>query len=171
MIWHCSKVSSTNCKFPAENQVRDTFHCIAARAAIYRSLRTFRARNRKKVSKKVFLGVRRKVSKKYLEKSKNTYFRTFLGILRLFRVFFETFLRTPQKDLFGDLFAISGPEGPETPVNGGSGRKSCNCFARILSPKKCRTRSFGLQLTCFPRSPDPPTTRRKFLKALRELLS
>ena len=35
----------------------------ATRAAIYRSLWTLRARNRKKVSKKVFLGVRRKVPK------------------------------------------------------------------------------------------------------------
>ena len=47
-----------------------------------------------------------------------------IGILRLFRVFFETFLQTPKKTLFETFFAISGPEGPETRVNGGSGRKS-----------------------------------------------
>ena len=59
----------------------------ATRAAIYRSLRALRARNRKKSLKRVFLGVWRKF------------------------------------DPFWDFFAISGPEGPETPVNGGSGRK------------------------------------------------
>ena len=38
--------------------------------------------------------------KKYPEKSKNTDFWTFLGIFRLFRVFFGTFLRTPKKTFF-----------------------------------------------------------------------
>ena len=39
-----------------------------------------RARNRKKVSKKVFLGGPQKSLKKYPKKSKNTHFRIFLGI-------------------------------------------------------------------------------------------
>ena len=47
--------------------------------------------------KKGLFGGPQKSLKKYPEKSKNTDFRTFLGIFRLFRVFFGTFLRTPKK--------------------------------------------------------------------------
>ena len=77
---------------------------LATRAAIYRSLRPLRARNRKKVSTRVFWGGLEKSLEKYPKKSKNIDFRTFLGIFsgifRPFRVFFETFLQTPQKTLF-----------------------------------------------------------------------
>ena len=45
-----------------------------------------------------------------------------IGIFRFFRVFLGTFLQTPVKTFFEIFFAILGPEGPETPVNGGSGR-------------------------------------------------
>ena len=45
--------------------VDDKDPSFATRAAIYRSLRALRARNLKKVSKRVFLGVWRKVSKKH----------------------------------------------------------------------------------------------------------
>ena len=96
---------------------------VATRAAIYRSLRALRARKRKKVSKKVFWGGRQKSPKKNRKKSKNTQKDPKIGIFRLFRVFFGTFLLTPRKTFFETFFAISGPEGPETPVNGGSGRK------------------------------------------------
>ena len=49
--------------------------------------------------------------------------RTFLGIFRLFWYFWGLFCRPPKRP-FWDFFAISGPEGPETPVNGGSDRKA-----------------------------------------------
>ena len=74
---------------------------LATRAAIYRSLRALRARNRKKVSKRVFLGVWRKVSKntrKSLKTPKNTQKGPKIGIFRLFQVFFET--PDPKKTLF-----------------------------------------------------------------------
>ena len=96
---------------------------IATRAAIYRSLRALRARNRKKVSKQVFWGVCRKVPKntrkspKIPKKVRKSVFWDFFG-------YFRDFSADPPKDLFWDFFAISGPEGPETPVNGGSGRNS-----------------------------------------------
>ena len=110
---------------------------LATRAAIYRSLRTLRARNRKKVSKRSFWGSAKKSPKKYLKKSKkysktseNRYF--FL----LFRVFFGTFLRTPKKTFFLRRFlVILGPEGPETPVNGGSGRKFVPFHSALLSTR------------------------------------
>ena len=117
------------------------------RAAIYRSLRALRAQNRKKVSKRVFLGVWRKVSKntrKSLKIPKNTQKGPKIGIFRLFRVFFETFLQTPKKTLLETFFAISGPEGPETPVNGGSDRKvlaltpSFPGYPKPRHPVKCQ---------------------------------
>ena len=81
--------------------------------------------NSQKSLKKGLFGGLEKSLKKYPKKSKNTDFRTFLVF---FSVFLETFgyfwdfLQTPQKTLFETFFAISGPEGLETPVNGGSGR-------------------------------------------------
>ena len=50
--------------------------------------------------KKGLLGGLQKSPKKYPKKSKNTDFRTFLGIFSPFRVFFGTFLQTPQKTFF-----------------------------------------------------------------------
>ena len=83
---------------------------VATRAAIYRSLRTLRARNRKKVSKKVFLGVRRKVSKntrkspKIPKKVRKSVFFDFFGyFLRLFC--------GPPKRPFLRLFCGFGPGG------------------------------------------------------------
>ena len=99
---------------------------VATRAAIYRSLRALRARNRKKVSKRVFSGVCRKVSKntqrslkipkKYPKRSDFSVFLDFFGY------FWGLFCRPPKRP-FLRLFAIPGPDGPETPVNGGSRRK------------------------------------------------
>ena len=82
----------------------------ATRAAICRSLRALRARNHKKVSKKVFLGVRREKSQKYPKKSKNTDFQTFLGIFRLFGYFLRLFCG-PPKGPFLRLFCDFGPGG------------------------------------------------------------
>ena len=79
----------------------------------------------KKVSKGSFWGSGEKsqnIPEKVSKYRKNTQKGPKIGIFRLFRVFFETFLQTPQKTLFETFFAISGLEGPETPVNGGSGR-------------------------------------------------
>ena len=44
-----------------------------------------------------------------------------LGILTFSGIFGAVFAE-PPKDSFWDFFAILGPEGPETPVNGRSGR-------------------------------------------------
>ena len=66
--------------------------------------RTLRARNRKKISKKGLFGGPQKSLKKYPEKSKNTDFRTFLAIFRLFRVYFGTFLQAPKKTFFETFF-------------------------------------------------------------------
>ena len=72
---------------------------VATRAPIYRSLRALRAQNRKKSLKKSLFGVCKKVPEKGEKYSKLTFWVCF-------------------------CFAILGPEGPETPVNGRSGRKS-----------------------------------------------
>ena len=83
---------------------------IATRAAIYRSLRTLRARNRKKVSKKVFLGVRRKVSKntrkslKIPKKVRKSVFLDFFG-------YFFRLLCGPLERPFLRLFCDFGPGG------------------------------------------------------------
>ena len=76
----------------------------------------------KKSQKESFWGSARKSPKipekveKYPKKSNFGYFSTCSGI-------FEDFFADPQKDSFWDFFGISGPEeGPETPVNGRSGR-------------------------------------------------
>ena len=95
----------------------------ATRATIYRSLWALRARNPKKVSKRVFLGVCKKVPEN-TRKSPNL---VFFGDFLTFSGIFGDFFADPQKDSFRDFFGISGPEGPETPVNGRSGRKFM-CF-------------------------------------------
>ena len=74
----------TICLEMPENLVK-----IATRAAIYRSLRTLWARNRKKVSKKVFFGGSGEKSQKIPERYKNTDFRTFLGVFRYFKLKFR----------------------------------------------------------------------------------
>ena len=75
------------------------------------------------------MGVRREVSKNTRTKSLKT---PLLGPFWVFLDFWGIFLRLfcgPPKRPFWRLFffAISGPEGPETPVNGGSGRNFHAC--------------------------------------------
>ena len=83
---------------------------------IYSSLR---AQNRKKNLQKSFWESAKKVpentrkSQKLPPKKMFDFFGYFRGL----------FCR-PQKDSFGDFFAILGPEGPETLVNGRSGCKA-----------------------------------------------
>ena len=76
-----------------------------------------------KKSQKGLLGGRQKSPKKYPKKSKNTNFRTFLGIFRLFRVFFGTFLPAPRNTFFEIFLRFRARRALETPVNGGSGCK------------------------------------------------
>ena len=61
--------------------------------------------------KKGLLGGLQKSPKKYPKKSKNTNFRTFLGIFRLFRFFLGLFCRPPERP-FLRLFCDFGPGGP-----------------------------------------------------------
>ena len=85
-------------------------------SAIYRSLRALRARNRKKSLKKGLLGGGLEKSlKKYPKKSRNTDFRTFLGIFSVFLDFFGYFSRLfsrPPKRPFLRPFCDFGPGGP-----------------------------------------------------------
>ena len=82
----------------------------ATRAAIYRSLRTLRARNRKKVSKRVFLGVCRKVSKNTRKSLKTSIFGHFWVFLDFFRYFWGLFCGPPKRP-FLRLFCDFGPGG------------------------------------------------------------
>ena len=81
---------------------------VAIRATIYRSLR---AQNRKKVSKRVFLGVRKKVPENTRKSQK-------IPKIGLFGVFFDFFRYSrglfcgPPKRLFLRLFCDFGPGGP-----------------------------------------------------------
>ena len=85
--------------------------CIAIRATIYRSLRALRAQNRKKVSKRVFSGVRKKVPENTRKSQK-------IPKIGLFGVFFDFFgyfgglFCGPPKRLFLRLFCDFGPGGP-----------------------------------------------------------
>ena len=54
----------------------------------------------KKSQKRSFWGSAEKSQKKTQKTSKNTDFRTYLGIFKLSRVFFETFLWTPKRTFF-----------------------------------------------------------------------
>ena len=76
-----------------------------------------------KTSQRGSLGCPQESPRKFPKKSKNTRRSPTMCIFRLFRVFSGTFPRTPKKTLFETSVAISGPERPETLVNGGSGRK------------------------------------------------
>ena len=72
----------------------------ATRAAIYRSLRALRAQNRKKVSKRVFLGVPKKVPENTPESQKGAQkvnFQSFWALFGLSGVFSGTFFGTPKK--------------------------------------------------------------------------
>ena len=80
-------------------------------------------KSQKNLKKGLFGGLQ-KSPRKYPKESKLPIF----GHVRIFLdfgwVFLGTFLQTPKKTLFEIFFAISGPEGQETPVNGGSGRQA-----------------------------------------------
>ena len=84
------------------------YFSVAIRATIYRSLR---AQNRKKVSKRVFWGVRKKVPENTRKSQK-------IPKIGLFGVFFDFFgyfrglFCGPPKRLFLRLFCDSGPGGP-----------------------------------------------------------
>ena len=80
----------------------------------------------KKSQKRSFWGSAEK-SQKIPGQSKNTDFRTFLGIFRFFRVFSGTFLRTPKRT-FLRLFCDFGP--------GGSGD---SCKWRLGAQRYCDT--------------------------------
>ena len=129
---------------------------LATQATIFRSLRALRARNPKKVSKRVFLGVCKKVPEntrkveKYPKKYPNL---DFSGTFQLFAGIFGDFFADPQKDSFRDFFGISGPEGPETPVNGRLGfekkppkifvQKIVTRFSRICPLKRQNSSTFS----------------------------
>ena len=107
---------------------------IATRATIYRSLWALRARNPKKVSRRVFLGVCRKVpenTRKSRKIPEKVQIWVFFGYFSTFSGIFGDFFADPQKDSFRDFFGISGPEGPETPVNGRSGRNTRDCESQV----------------------------------------
>ena len=87
------------------------FPRIATRAAIYRSLRALRARNRKKISKKVFPGVGRKVPKNTRKSLKIPIFGPFWVFLDFFGLFLGLFCRPPKRP-FWRLFCDFGPGGP-----------------------------------------------------------
>ena len=76
----------------------------------------------KKCQKESFRGSAKK-SPKAPEKVKKCPKLDFSGHFLPFLGIFGDFLQTPEKTLFDTFFAISGPEGPETPVNGRSGHK------------------------------------------------
>ena len=104
---------------------------IATRAAIYRSLRALRARNRKKkVSKRVFLGVWRKVSKNTRKSLKISIF----GPFWVFPGIFRDFSPDPQKDPFWDFFAISGPE-PGDSCKWRLGSQSLKSYLKLRAQK------------------------------------
>ena len=94
---------------------------VATRATIYRSLRALRAQNRKKVSKRVFLRVCKKVPEDTQNSQKMPPKVQFCVVLTFSGIFGDLFA-DPQKDSFWDFFAILGPEGPGAPVNGCLGR-------------------------------------------------
>ena len=140
---------STKLRKPEQNsEIRSR---VAIRATIYRSLRALRARNPKKVSKRVFLGVCKKVpentrkSQKIPEKYPNL---DFFGCFSTFSGIFGDFFADPQKDSFRDFFGISGPESPETPVSGRSDRNS-----REQRANRTGSQVFRVLFSCSPPHP------------------
>ena len=95
---------------------------LATRAVIYRSLRALRTQTRQRVSKRVFWGVCKKVPENTPESPKIPQKAQFSDFWRYFGTFWGIFgdcLQTPKKTLFETFCDF----GPETLVNGGSGRK------------------------------------------------
>ena len=73
--------------------------------------------------KKSLVGGLQQSRRKYPKKLKNAPKCPIWGIFAFFGYFRGLFVQTLKKTLFLRLFGISGPESPETPVNGRSGRK------------------------------------------------
>ena len=97
----------------------------ATQAAIYRSVRAPPAPKPQKQSQKGSLKGPQISPRKHPKKSKNTLFGSW-GYFWT-SIIFGDLSADPPKDPFETFFlAISGPEAPETPVNGGSGRNSCS---------------------------------------------
>ena len=83
----------------------------ATRATIYRSLRALRARNPKEVSKRVFLGVCKKVPEN-TRKSRKTPPKCLILVFFDFFGYFRGLFCRPPKRLFLRLFGDFGPRGP-----------------------------------------------------------
>ena len=108
---------------PARNRLRaDRIRRVVTQAAVYRSLRALRARKRKKVSKRVFLGVWKKVSKNTRKSLKISIFRPFGVFFRYFETFFGYFSRLFSRSPETPFLRLFCNFGPETPVNGSLGR-------------------------------------------------
>ena len=99
----------------------------ASLPAIYRSLEALRAENRGKVSESSSRTFGREVSKKPRKSRKAppmTLFGDFSETFRPFPGFFETPGRKVREDFFETCFAVFGPEGRETAVDGRQGRNT-----------------------------------------------
>ena len=107
----------------------------ATRATIYRSLRALRAQHRKKSQKEAWGSAKK--SPKIPENVEIYTKKSNFGFFLTFQVFSGTLFADPQKDSFRDFFfAILGPEGPETPVNGRSGRNAMTKGHNHQEPKR-----------------------------------
>ena len=85
---------------------------VLTRATIYRSLWALQARNRKKVSKRVFSGVCKKVPEN-TRKSQKIHKIGLFGVFFDFFGYFRGLFCRPPKRLFLRLFCNFGPGGPE----------------------------------------------------------
>ena len=94
-----------------------------------RDLLALHARNHKKSLRKSRFGNLQKSAQKKSRKSLKKYPPPKIRK----SVFLGTFLQTPIKTLFETFFAISGPEGQETPVNVGSGRNASSNSRNSIS--------------------------------------
>ena len=116
--------------------------CEISKSAFWR-LQALQARKCKKRLKKVFLrGVCREVPKGTRKSLKTSIFGPFWVFRDIFRILLGAFLQTP-KTSFYFFSPIPGPERPETPVNGGSGRKFW-ALSLSLSLFFCHLRSVTL---------------------------
>ena len=122
---------------------------LAIRATIYRSLRALRAQNRKKVSKRVFLGVRKKVPEN-TRKSQKIHQKVQFWVFFDFFGYFRGLFCGPPKRLFLRLFCDFGPGGPgdsckwslgsqDTAVFFGKSLRlrSCDCQSRAICDCDC----------------------------------
>ena len=117
---------------------------IETRMAIHKSLWALRARNLQKISKQVSPGLRawsvQNLSKRVKKSQESLGEVSFGHFLKLFDSL-RDFLDTPGPEARGDLFwyflEISGPEGPETPVNGRSGLKASKLWSFLYLANFC----------------------------------